>query len=433
MKIRIAALVFLCVALMATTFGAVAVGIRQNPVTPSTSPQTGVTKEPVTTGENTEPLTTENNTVETAPVTDEYVPRENHVSFAVAGDNLVLNQVRRYANILAGGSGDPTQYNAYGFSYSAMYDSIKPILKKTDLAFYNQDSIVFDDTASNSMTTSLGEDMTELGFNIVNIANNAMLEKGEEGLLSSIDYWKKKPVALLGGNLTADTASSVTVIEKNNITIAFLSYTYGVDDLPTDENGAVKSDLVYPIIDKDRISREVTAAKDMADMVFVYLHWGAVGDFNRNADQSEVAQLLVDLKVDAIFGSHPNVIQEMKWKQRPDGGKTLICYSLGNLLSAMPYANNLLGGLVTFDIDKDENGKCTISNVLFNPLFTHYDENYKSISIRLLKDYTQADLDTHGSSILKGKSDYGKLVEKLKTYIPKSFLDEYFASYSTLN
>ena len=433
MKIRIAALIFLCIALMATTFGAVAVGIQQAPSVPNTNPQTQEKPEPPQTDTVPQTSTSEPPTVETTPVTDEYVPKENHISFAVAGDNLVYNQIRRYANILAGGSGDQTQYKTYGFSYSAMYDAIKPILKKTDLAFYNQDSLVYDDAASNSMTASLADDMTKMGFNIVNIANNAMLEKGEDGLLKSIDFWKKNSsVALLGANLTEDTADNITVIEKNNISIAFLSYTYGVDGL-VDENQNLTSKLVYPLIDKERIDRDVTAAKQMADLVFVYLHWGTVGDFNRNADQSQTAQLLVDLNVDAIFGSHPNVIQEMKWKQRPDGGKTLICYSLGNLLSAMPYANNLLGGLVTFDIDKNESGKCTISNVLFNPLFTHYDENYKSISIRLLKDYTQADLDTHGSSILKGKSDYNKLVEKLKSYIPKSFLDEYFASYSTLN
>lgn len=427
MKIRIAALVVLGVLVVTSAVGAIMVGstpLSAGPVPtlPLTTPFTQ---------EQTQPPTQPSTQPQTQPSAD----TPNHLHFLAAGDNLVYPYVRRYANILAGGNGVSSQYKTHGFDYAPMYQAIRPYLDKADLAFYNQESLVWDDRADASMRATLGDQMVEMGFNVVNIANNDMLSSGEQGLLDSIAYWQtKKNVALLGANVGADTADHVTVIEKNNIKIAFLSYT---DGEVTDEEGnkvlqlPEGSTLRLPLIDPERMTADVAAARELADLVFVYCHWGQVNQSDRNSRQSQIAQHLVDLNVDVILGSHPNVIQEMKWKSRPDGGRTLIVYSMGNLLSAQPMNNNLLGGLVTMDIDKDpDRGVCTISNVQFVPVFTHYDENYKQICLYLLDAYDQAKLDTHGSSILVGKGRYEYFIRSLQKYIGSGFLDKYYTDYA---
>ena len=429
MKLRIIALVLLGLCLIGTTAGAVLVG--SGPVKPAPAPPATEEQPPAIQTTTADPVVTQ--TVPTKE-TQGYVPTPNHVRFLAAGDNLVYNYIYRNANILAGGSGDPTQFKAYGFEYAPMYENLRSLIANTDLAFYNQESLVTDDRESGGKTASLGDGMLELGFNVVNIANNDMLASGEEGLLKSIEYWKEKEnVALLGANVTEDTKNQITVIEKNNIKIAFLAYADGAVEKA---DGTVKtlelpegSSLTLPLIDEERMTADVTAAKEQADLVFVYLHWGLEGQSDRTSEQSNVAQHLVDLNVDVILGSHPNVIQEMKWKRRADGGQTLICYSLGNLISAQPYNSNLLGGLVAFDIDKKEDGSCKISAVEFIPTFTHYDENYKQIKVHLLKDYSQVQLDAHGSSILKGKGKYDNFVRTVLKYVPASFLDPFYKDY----
>lgn len=419
MKLRITALVLLCVALLGTTMGAIIVGHSDRIIAPDTQHETAPqTLPPVITGDifDTQPAT--------APVTTEPDATPGHVSVFAAGDNIVLDRIRRNANLLAGGNGDPSQYSKTGFAYTPMYDALRPLIEKSDIAFMNQDSLVWDDPEQNGMTSLLGDQMLSLGFNVISVANNSMLSAGEAGLMKSVDYWSKKDAAVLGINVLPENADQITVVEKNGVKIAFLAYTYGVD-------GALGegSELILPLIDKERMTRDVTAAKGASDVIVVYLHWGDVNSTDRSAYQSEIAQHLVDLNVDVILGSHPNVIQEMKWKSRPDGGRTLICYSLGNLISAMDLNKNLLGGAVTFDIDKDENGVCAVSNVKFIPIFTHYDRHYEQISVRLLSDYDQAQLDVHGSSINKGAGSYDFFIRLIKQYVPSEFLEDYYNNY----
>ena len=415
MKIRIAALVLLGIALIGATLGAVIVGnsasvTAPDPVSPTIPFSEDVVK--TTCGEDS------------ADPSAERTQTQGHVSVLAAGDNLVLDRIRRDANIIAGGTGDPSQFSKTGFAYAPMYEALRPLLNASDVAVLNQDSLVWDDTASGGMRSLLGDQLVGLGFNVVSIANNSMLSEGEQALLDSVSYWRRRNVALLGGNLLPDEKDSIVVVEKNGVRIAFLSYTYGVDG-ELSEN----SQITLPLIDKEKMTRDVIAAKEQTDLVVAYLHWGEVNQTDRGSSQSEIAQHLVDLGVDVIIGSHPNVIQEMKWKTRADGSETLICYSLGNLISAMEYNKNLLGGVVTFDVDKDAEGRCTVSNVKFVPVFTHYDRHFEQISVRLLDTYDQSQLDDHGSSILKGAGSYDYFIQLIRQYIPSEFLDQFYVNY----
>ena len=417
MKIRIAALVLLGIALLGTTLGAVIVGVGHNAPPPET--EQALPTQPFT----EEAAPTEGVPDPTLPGTGEDAT-PGHVKILAAGDNIILDRIRRDANIIAGGTGDPSQFAKTGFAYSPMYESLRTLLNASDLAVLNQDSLVWDDTDSGGLRSLLGDQLVGLGFNVINIANNSMLSEGEQALSDSVSYWNRKGVALLGGNIFPDNKDSIVVVEKNGVRIAFLSYTYGVDGELSED-----SVLSMPLIDKEKMTRDVIAAKENADLVVAYLHWGEVNQTDRGPVQSETAQHLVDLGVDVIIGSHPNVIQEMKWKTRLDGGRTLICYSLGNLLSAMEYNKNLLGGVVTFDVDKDAEGRCTLSDVKFIPVFTHYDRHFEQISVRLLDTYDQSQLDTHGSSVLKGAGSYDYFIQLIRQYIPTEFLDQFYSNY----
>src|SRR5690606_16845983 len=69
-----------------------------------------------------------------------------------------------------------------------------------------------------------------------------------------------------------------------------------------------------------------------------------------NATQQQYAQHLANLGVDVILGMHPHVLQEVEWLDRPDGGRTLVWYSLGNLLSAQITLDQRTGGVALFDV-----------------------------------------------------------------------------------
>ena len=44
----------------------------------------------------------------------------------------------------------------------------------------------------------IGDNMVDLGFNLVSLANNHSLDKDETGILNSNEYWKTKDVITAG-------------------------------------------------------------------------------------------------------------------------------------------------------------------------------------------------------------------------------------------
>lgn len=173
----------------------------------------------------------------------------------------------------------------------------------------------------------VGYDLQELGFDVVGIANNHMLDKGAKGLEKTIAFWKNmEGVLLIGGYDSREDYDTVRVLEKNGIKIAFLAYTYGTNGLTK----AASSPVVIPYINEDDITRQVAAAKNAADAVIVSVHWGDEGSFKPNDAQKRTAQLFADCGVTAIIGHHPHVIQPVEWITGKNGNKTLCVYSLGN-------------------------------------------------------------------------------------------------------
>ena len=102
----------------------------------------------------------------------------------------------------------------------------------------------------------------------------------------------------------------------------------------------------------------------------------------------------------------------------------LCAYSLGNFISTMMYSRNMLGGILRFDINEDENG-FSIDNVELIPTMVHYSSGFASPTIYLFKDYTQDMQLTHGSRKYDNPpKDISYLNGILTKYIPKEFIKE---------
>ena len=151
------------------------------------------------------------------------------------------------------------------------------------------------------------------------------------------------------------------------------------------------------------------------------IHWGYEDNFTPSDLQKKQMQVMVDNGVDVIIGSHPHVLQPMYWEERPDGGKTLVIYSLGNFLSGMLYARNMLGGIAGFDLVSSD-GKVSVENVYFIPTMCHYDEIRQNFKIYRFSEYTQEMFDTHGTQLV---SDKGRSLDYLRKIIDDSIAQEF--------
>ncbi len=314
------------------------------------------------------------------------------IKFLAAGDNIIHENVYTDAKARAK---DGEKYNFFD-----MYEGIADMVKSADLAFINQETPICGDEMTVSgypnfnTPEAAGDALIELGFDIINIANNHMLDKKEAGYKNTLAYWKAREdkVTMLGGYYDRADYENIRIVEKNGVSIAFISYTYGTNGMYL----PVGSTMYVPYIDEAEIVRMTKKADALADLVFVVMHWGEENYFTLSSSQKTLASAITEAGADVIIGMHPHVIQNMEWKTASDGTRTLVIYSLGNLISTQYDNMNLVGGIVTFDIVKDKAGNITIENPIYNPTVTHYNKQRLGLQVYLMEDYTEELVALHG-------------------------------------
>ena len=343
------------------------------------------------------------------------------VSFIACGDNLVHSSVYSDAQTLAAGT--EKEYN-----FLPMYDNVANIIQNADLAFINQETPFGGSSRPISgyplfnTPEQMGDDLITLGFDIIGLANNHMLDSTAKGYENTIDFWNSKDgVTAIGGYKNKEDFENIRVIEKNGIKIALLAYTYSTNGLKLPQG----SELVIPLYDDETIDRQTKKAKSLADVVIVSIHWGVEDQFKPNAEQKRKAKLMADNGVDVIIGHHPHVLQPLEWIDRADGGKTLCMYSLGNFLSGMMYSRNMVGGILGFDLCKAPNG-VSVDNVCFIPTVSQYNKNVRGFKIYRFSEYTEALEKAHGAHKFDSGMSMKSMRKIIDNAIPKKFLTEDF-------
>ena len=341
------------------------------------------------------------------------------VSFVAAGDNLIHGVIfMQAANRSIDG----------GYDFDYVYENTEDYFDKFDVRFINQETLVNDAYAPShypqfSTPIEMGENVLDMGFDVIGTSNNHSYDKGVKGIKSSLEYWNNKDVVNVGF-YTGDDSKDIKYLTVNNIKMAFLAYTYGTNGISIYDD---TSPYIINCDDFDTIDRQVAIAKENSDIVIVSCHWGWEDTNNVNDYQKYVADHLNKIGVDVIIGTHPHVIQTVEWRTNTENAnKTLICYSLGNFVSAQSRANNMLGGLFQFNIVKsyDENGTEAISVVspYFVPTITHYDYNYSNVRNYLLWDYTPELAAKHGVKPHDNKFSYDYIESIVYNVIPEEFL-----------
>lgn len=94
------------------------------------------------------------------------------------------------------------------------------------------------------------------------------------------------------------------------------------------------------------------AARQEADFVVVGVHWGVEDSHNITQAQRTLAQSLADWGADVIIGTHPHVLQDAEWRTAADGRNVFVAYSLGNFLSTQSKPDQLIGAVLTLELEQ---------------------------------------------------------------------------------
>lgn len=329
------------------------------------------------------------------------VDDNNHstsISLIMAGDNLINDKLYNAAKKDDG-----------SYDFKSMYSYIKDIVKNYDLAYYNQETIlggseigVSSYPAFNS-PYEVGDATIDTGFNLVSLATNHTLDRGEKAIINSLNYWNNKSNVLTSGSyLSNNDRNKVNIKEVNNITYTMLNYTYGTNGIKVPEGKEYlvniwpctgnnpDNDTKYQEY-KEVVKEDILRVRDKVDLLIVAMHFGVEYTHVPTNYQIDMAEFLSSLGVDIIIGTHPHVIMPITYIN-----DTLVIYSLGNFLSAQDTNNDynttvgLLSSIkITKNIDKDNNSSIELSDLNNELIYTTNKDGYKIIPFSNpdIKDY----------------------------------------------
>lgn len=289
------------------------------------------------------------------------------VSFVGVGDNLIHETVYQ----------DALQQDG-SYDFTKMYKYVKATIKAADIAFINQETIIGGETLGLSgyptfnSPNGVAKSIKEAGFDLVNMATNHSLDKGQAGIDNEVKQLTANKLIGTGAYDSQVAYDKIVTFKRKGITFAYLAYTYGTNGIVAPNPYSVR------YFSDEQVTTDVQAAKKISDVVIVSAHWGDENTFAPNAFQTHYAQLFADLGVDVVIGTHPHTIQPIEWLKGSGGNKTLVFYSLGNFLGGMLTSDNCLGGIAGFDVKKSGK-KYQVTNVSWTPSVIYYEGNQNDI------------------------------------------------------
>ena len=210
------------------------------------------------------------------------------------------------------------------------------------------------------------KDISALGCNTINLANNHMFDKGQAGINATRAVWDNLPKkAIAGANRNQEEQNNIQYFTENNIKFAYLAFAE-YSNTPTSTEYAIN---IY----SEAVAKPlVTQASNNADVVIVSMHWGTEYSPTENDFQKTAAKAIAESGADVIIGAGPHVLQPVDKIVSSDGRETLVWYSLGNFLSAQLDLASLIGGIAVMDFAKSENG-AKLESIGFIPSYMHYE------------------------------------------------------------
>lgn len=295
-------------------------------------------------------------------------PKVYEAKMFMVGDALIHQSV--YYN--AGQNGN-------GYDFKPMIELIKPISSSYDLAYYNQETILGGTSLGLShyprfnSPQEVGDAMIDAGFNVVSLATNHTMDKGEAGVLASVNYWNSKKDVVTSGQWSSyEERDKVRIYEKNNIKYAFFSYTTLTNGL----NTPYCKDYLNNVYSDSKAKNDIEKVKDKVDVIIVAMHWGVEYSMNVSSEQERIANYLSNLGVDLIIGAHPHVVEAVEYI---NNGQTFVIYSLGNFISGQIGVDKLTGLMMEVTIRKEVdtrgNTKVSIINPKADLIYTRYNMN----------------------------------------------------------
>ena len=277
----------------------------------------------------------------------------------------------------------------YDFSY--VFDDISLYTKTADICVGNlETTFAGEDVGYSSYPTfntpdSLAYELKDIGVDVLSTAGNHALDKGFNGLSRTIDVLNDADISHLGTYKSKEEQDKTLIKYVKGIKIAFVNFAYGTNGIP------IPSDKPYCVnlIDENLMKEQIDRAKEEEpDIIIACMHWGTEYKTTPSSTQEQLADFLFKNGVDIILGTHPHVLEPMEKRTVTlDDGSTkdgFVIYSLGNFIADQNAEYTRDSIILNIDITKHTDGKITIDNYEYVPIYMYKDTSKKKQKMKLL-------------------------------------------------
>jgi poly-gamma-glutamate synthesis protein (capsule biosynthesis protein) len=211
------------------------------------------------------------------------------------------------------------------------WTSVAPVLRRADIAVANLEGVVSSGGTPvpgkkyhlRGGPVLLARAAREAGIDVLTVANNHSLDYGPSGFLDTLAAARHAGIATIGGGRDLAAARRPVLVDAGGLRVALLGYS---DVRPlgftagTDVPGTAPADPAL-------IAEDIARARQRADVVVVYFHWGIELQTQPDARQRDLAQSALAAGADVVLGSHPHVLQPVE-----RSGRHVVAWSLGNFV-----------------------------------------------------------------------------------------------------
>ncbi len=305
-----------------------------------------------------------------------------------------------------------------GYDFNPFFEYVKPWIEGADLAIGDYEGTISDKHPLGgyplfNAPIEIADTMKDLGYDVVDLAHNHILDTGLYGLKYTNKVFKDRGLDVVGVHVDKKRSEDKILIkEVNGIKIAILAYAYGYNgmeaNLTAEEHNNYLADL-----NEEKMKEEIQRAEKEADITIVMPQMGVEYRLQPTEEQKVLYRKMIDWGADVIFGGHPHVIEPAETVEK-DGDKKFIIYSMGNFISnqRMERMDNKWperGLLMDVTFEKS-NDKTIIKTVKAHPTLVYSKLNGRNMNGIALYDYKVMVLE----DFIDGGKHRDKLDEKMK-------------------
>ncbi|MEX1376904.1 MAG: CapA family protein [Eubacteriales bacterium] len=338
--------------------------------------------------------TFDSNSPSPTPVIDQYT----EIVIGSVGDIMCHKLMLMDAQNAAENDWEFTVNGDESYSFDHWFQFVKPYTQYPDLMIGNLETTITLDNSQAAGYPSFATpkeilpSLSAAGFDVLLNGNNHILDKKQEGLISTIQALDEEEIYHTGAWASMESKNTPLVIDVKGIKVGIVSVTCSVNDQEVYLSEQEKEYMYIYTDDLADVADQINNCKNAgAELIVVCPHWGYEYETKPNAIIRKLGEEYIKLGADIILAHHPHVLQTVETLEvETENGETrqgLVYWSLGNFISNQMNELEYLSGTIAYVTVRKDNstGEISIFSTSYVPIWTYIqysrETNTKTYSI----------------------------------------------------